>query len=224
MPRFYSLLVLAFAAALVGCEPRNVGVARPEGETEVVETIEVTMPEQESDQTPADKPAEAPTDAAAATLDGDVKLTAENTLVQFVGTHSGDKPDPRTGKFGELSGVATFAEGQPREINVEIKTASLTTEFEKLTDHLKSADFFNVREFPTATFKSTKIESTEPGKAEVTGDLTLLGTTKPVTFPVTIAGGKMTGEFTIDRTIFGMTYGEGKVEKEVAMTISVEAK
>lgn len=224
MPRFYALFVLASAAALVGCEPRNVGVAAPEEETEVVETLDVTMPEEATTLVPMDQPAETPTAETAATLDGDVKLTADNTLVQFVGTHSGDKPDPRTGKFGELSGVATFAEGQPREITVEIKTASLTTDIDKLTDHLKSADFFNVREFPTATFKSTKIDSTAPGTAEITGDLTLLGTTKPVTFPVKIAGGKMTGEFAIDRTIFGMTYGEGKVEKEVAMTISVEAK
>ncbi|UUO06804.1 YceI family protein [Blastopirellula sp. J2-11] len=174
-------------------------------------------------EAPAKTPAASEATAGAA-LDGDVKLNAKNTLVQFVGTHSGDKPDPRTGKFGELSGTATFAEGMPREINVEIKTESLSTEIEKLTGHLKSPDFFNVREFPVATFKTTGIESTEPGKFAITGDLTLLGETKSITFPATVEAGKLTADFKIDRTEFGMTYGDGKVEKEVAMTIEVTAK
>ncbi|EAQ80834.1 YceI family protein [Blastopirellula marina] len=176
---------------------------------------------------PAEAPAETPAASEAkvgAALDGDVKLDAKNTLIQFVGTHSGDKPDPRTGKFGELTGTATFAEGAPREIKVEIKTESLTTEIEKLTGHLKSPDFFNVREFPVASFKTTGIESTEPGKFAITGDLTLLGETKSITFPATVKDGKLKADFKIDRTEYGMNYDVSKVEKEVAMTIEVTAK
>ncbi|TWT38540.1 YceI family protein [Blastopirellula retiformator] len=221
-------MLLLSAAALIGCEAKSANVDAPEEETAVAETVEISMPEKGSSAPPAATPMETATETPAAaptgSLDGEVKLTPENTLIQFVGTHSGDKPDPRTGKFGEFSGVATLAEQNPREISVEIKTASLTTDIEKLTDHLKSVDFFNVREFPTATFKSTGIEATEPGMFKVTGDLTLLGETKSITFPAKVAGGEMTAEFMIDRTEFGMTYGDGKVEKEVAMTISVKAK
>jgi len=59
----------------------------------------------------------------------------------------------------------------------------------RLNDHLKSPDFFDVAQFPTATFKSTKITQTGPTTGVVTGDLTLHGVTKPVSLDVTFNGG-----------------------------------
>lgn len=155
-----------------------------------------------------------------------IALTPENTLIQFVGVHADpDKPDPRTGKFNEFTGTITTVDDEVKSINVEIDTASLSTEIEKLTNHLKSADFFNVNEHPKATFTSTQIEPAGDGKLNVTGDLTLLGNTQSITFPATVSTGddfSLQAEFQIDRTRFGMDYGTEGVLKEVDMTIKVD--
>lgn len=152
------------------------------------------------------------------------KLSAENTLIQFVGTHKGDKPDPRTGTFNRFHGEAKAAGGKLDSVTIEIETESLKTEIDKLTNHLKSPDFFDVRQHPKATFKSTKIEPADAGMVTITGDLTLLGTTKSITFPakVTVENDvNLITEFTIDRTEFGMDYGADNVHKEIAMTVKV---
>lgn len=161
---------------------------------------------------------------AAATGDGSVALSAANTKVQFVGVHLGDKPDPRTGSFSNITGTAKVDGGVLRSLTVEFDTASLTTEFDKLTDHLKSPDFFDVKQHPVATFVSTAIEVGADGKSTVTGDLTLLGVTKSVSFPATITtegGLKLNAQLSIDRTEFGMSYGSDKVEKMVALTVAI---
>ena len=78
-----------------------------------------------------------------------------------------------------------------------------------LRKHLKSPDFFDVEKFPTATFKSTAIEKTDDGHT-ITGDLTLHGVTKRVSFPatVTVTDGQVTAnsEFSINRNDFGIVY------------------
>ena len=197
--------------------------------------------EKPAEEKPAEKPAEEPAPEASAEMKKpeaeatetvsveatgpvEVALTPENTLIQFVGTHVGDKPDPRTGKFGKLTGSAKGADGKLTEVMVTIDTASLETEIEKLTNHLKSPDFFDVRQHPEATFVSKKIEAGEDGKVNITGDLTMLGETKSITFPAVVKVGKdmsLTAEFVIDRTEFGMNYSPDKVHKDVTMTIKV---
>jgi polyisoprenoid-binding protein YceI len=156
-----------------------------------------------------------------------IALTAQNTKIQFVGVHADPaKPDPRTGHFETLTGAAVVEAGVLKSIQVDIETASLTTDIDKLTNHLKSADFFDVNQHPKATFASTSIEDAGDGKVTITGELTLLGTTQSVSFPATVAaeeGLTINAEFEIDRTQFGMTYGVENVKKAVAMTISVDA-
>lgn len=170
-----------------------------------------------------------PEPAPSTTRDDTFALSSENTTIQFVGTHVGDKPDPRKGQFSEFSGtmVADPAAGSVTSISVEIQTASLSTEIEKLTNHLKSPDFFDVRQFPTATFESTSITPGEGDTVTVTGNLTLHGETREIEFPATVTvnddGVTLESSFTIDRTQFGMDYGLEQVEKEVAMTVTVEA-
>lgn len=165
-------------------------------------------------------------------VDGVVTLAPENTVIQFVGLHSGDRPDPRVGGFEKFAGqIKVDAAGKTVEsIEVEIETESLFTAIEQLTTHLKSQDFFNVREHPKAKFVSKSItpDANDSTKVQITGDLTLLGVTKEISFPATVefVDGAMTlkAEFKIDRTQFGMTYGEGRVEKDVNMTIFVGEK
>ncbi|WP_167270903.1 YceI family protein [Dyadobacter arcticus] len=81
---------------------------------------------------------------------------------------------------------------------------------EKLIGHLKSEDFFSVEKHPTATFIVTKATAKSAGVYDVTGDLTIKGITKPVTFPVTVTtsatGAEATGKLIVDRSKFDIKY------------------
>lgn len=154
--------------------------------------------------------------------DGTYKLTAENTKIEWTGTKADGKHD---GGFKKLTGTAKQA-GSSLSFEVEIDTASLYSDDEKLTQHLKAPDFFSVKEHPKAKFKSTKIEQTAEGH-KVTGELTLLGKTKKVTFPAAIStenGLKVDAKFTINRQDFGMSYGTGKVNDDVQIRVDLHAK
>ena len=152
------------------------------------------------------------------------KLDGENTKVEFTGTKKGGKHD---GGFKKVTGTASTDGGALTKIEVEIDTDSLYSDNEKLTGHLKNPDFFGVKDNPKASFKTTKVEKTATGYT-VTGDLTLLGKTKAVTFPATVteADGKLTvkSEFKINRTDWGMVYGKGMIDDDVALKVSVTAK
>jgi len=160
-------------------------------------------------------------------------LSGENTLIQFTGFHTDpEKPDPRTGQFQALTGAAGIAGGGLKSISVEIETPSIVVVDEnldaenktKLTNHLKSADFFSVNEFPTASFQSTSIESVSDGEVNITGDLTLLGTTQSITFPATVStadGLALDATFKLDRTEFGMDYGTDNIKKDVEMAVKI---
>lgn len=153
----------------------------------------------------------------------EVALTPENTKIQFVGTHVGDDPKPRTGTFGTFQGTAALEGEQLKSVQVDIETASLTTDIDRLTNHLKSPDFFDVNQFPQAKFVSTAVEPAGDGQVTITGDLTLLGTTKSISFPATVStsdGFKLNAELVIDRTQFGMTFGEGQVVHDVTLTVT----
>jgi polyisoprenoid-binding protein YceI len=157
---------------------------------------------------------------------GDIKLTGENTKVEFTGTKKDGKHD---GGFKSLTGTVSVTDGNvtSAKIDVTIQTDSLWSDNAGLTQHLKNADFFDVKTNPTSKFVSKSIVA--DGKTyKVTGDLTLNGKTGSVTFPATITatGGAFTlvADFKIDRTKFGMTYGKGKVDDEVALRVKVDAK
>ena len=96
------------------------------------------------------------------------------------------------GNFEKVSGeiVLDKADASKSSVKIEIATASLHTGLAQRDKDLASPDFFNVVEFPKMTFVSTKVEKTGDSTAKVTGDFTLLGVTKPVTFEVTYFGEK----------------------------------
>ena len=161
---------------------------------------------------------------------GKVALSPDNTKIVFVGTHAAPKkPDPRTGGFAKFKGEAAVDGKALKSVTVDIETDSLWTEVGgRLTNHLKSADFLEVREFPTAKFVSTKIEPAADGKAKITGNLTLHGQTKQISFPATIAvtdkGLTLASEFTIDRTNWGINYEPNQVVKEVTLKVAIGEK
>jgi polyisoprenoid-binding protein YceI len=140
------------------------------------------------------------------------------------------------GKFTDYEGAINLDENTPEQSNAEItiKTASVDLDDDKWNEHVKGKDFFNVEKFPTITFKSTKIEKTGDHTANLTGDLTLLGVTKPVTLAVVhnktgkhpmkdvmATGFSATG--TIKRSDFGMNYGVPMVGDEIKLIIEAEA-
>ena len=155
---------------------------------------------------------------------GTATLSPQNTKLQFVCAHVGPKPDPRTGSFAKFTGKATIADKALKSISFDIDTASLTTQFDMLTTHLKSPDFFEVRRYPTAKFESTKIAGSSTA-TQVTGKLTLHGVTKEITIPANVevdgAGLKLTSEFTINRLDYGINYDPKKVENQVKITVNI---
>ena len=139
------------------------------------------------------------------------------------------------GEFHEYDGAFTFNRGEPEKskVDVTIQTASIDMDDEKWDAHMKNADFFDVENFPTMSFKSTGIEVTGENSANITGDLTILETTKPVTLAVVhnksgvhpfngkfVAG--LSGTTTIKRSDFGMNFGIPGVADEVQIRLEVE--
>ena len=142
-----------------------------------------------------------------------------------------------SGRFTKFSGTIQVnpADLSKSTVEVSIDAASITTDNETRDKHLRSADFFDVAKFPVITFKSTAVKEVAKGKLEVTGDLTMHGVTKRVTFPITNAGtqpgmrpgsvvaGFVDGALTLNRQDFGVSYGKGLVGDDVAIELNVEA-
>ena len=142
------------------------------------------------------------------------------------------------GEFLDFDGGFSFDQKNwgNSSVDVTIKTASISLDDKKWDDHMKNEDFFNVEKYPTMTFKSSKVESKDGKTGTITGDLTLLGVTKPVTLDVTfnkagahpfnpkkqLIGFSATG--TLKRSEFGMNYALPAVGDEVEIRIEVEAE
>ena len=90
------------------------------------------------------------------------------------------------GEFTKLSGSALINPADPAKSSVEvtIEAASVNTREPQRDDHLRSADFLDVANHPTLTFRSKRIESLGPENFKLTGDLTIRGVTKEIAFEV----------------------------------------
>ena len=114
-------------------------------------------------------------------------LDPNHTQVQFVWNHYGFTN--LTGQFGKVEGTLEFDAADPTKSSVTatIGLASVDSNIKKLDEKLATPDYFDVAQFPTATFKSTRVEKgSTPDRLKVTGDLTLHGVTKPVTLDVDV--------------------------------------
>ena len=94
------------------------------------------------------------------------------------------------GSFKEFDGSFSYDSKNPEasKINVTLKTESVDTNNAERDKHIRSGDFLNVSKNPTATFESTSVKSTGEGMADVTGNLTLNGVTKPVVVAAKFVG------------------------------------
>lgn len=143
------------------------------------------------------------------------------------------------GRFGQVEGTVTRTEEGWRT-EVSIDAASVDTRTEQRDNHLRSADFFDVENYPKLTFRSSApAEFSAPGDTfELVGDLTILSTTRPVTLAVTYNGaGKdpwggdrlsFDASTKIDRRDFGLTWNQGLeaggvlVSNEISINIEVQ--
>jgi polyisoprenoid-binding protein YceI len=145
------------------------------------------------------------------------------------------------GKFRDFAGTVQIDRARPENSSVEftIQAASIDTNEAKRDEHLRSADFFDVANHPTITFKSTSVKPTGKDTYAVTGNFTMRGVTKQVTLPVTVLGeardpwgnekiGFETGT-TLNRKEYGINWsktldnGGLLVGDEVKVLIAVEA-
>lgn len=213
------LLPLALAAAISACS-KPADTAAP-ADTTAAAPAEVAAPA---------APEVAPIEVASGTY----KLDPSHTDVLVQWSHMGfSNPSAH---FGQADGTLVYdaADVTKSSVDVTLPLSGLNSFTAKFDEHLKSADFFDAAKFPTATFKSTKVEAAGANKLTVTGDLTVKGTTKPVTLDVTINGA---GEHpmmkvpsvgfdattTLKRSDFGVGAYAPAVSDEVKVRITTEA-
>ncbi|WP_291272663.1 YceI family protein [Geothrix sp.] len=162
------------------------------------------------------------------------KIDPVHSEVSFKVSHLLAKVSGRFTKFEGTIKVDT-ADISKSSVEVVIDAASLTTDNEARDKHLKSADFFDVAKYPTLAFKSTAVKEVAKGKLEVTGDFTLHGVTKRITFPITNAGtqpgmapgsvvaGFIDGALSLNRSEYGIKFMPGIIGETVAVSLNAEA-
>jgi len=162
------------------------------------------------------------------------KFDPNHTNINWSANHFGFSTP--SGKFAESEGALILDELNPNNSKVEItiKTTSIITGLPEFDNHLKGANFLNVAKFPTAKFVSTQVISQGTNMAKVSGNLTLLGITKPVVLDARLnklalnpfsqrktAG--FSAKIIINRSEFGMNFGTPGVSDEVKINIEAEA-
>ncbi|AMW22053.1 hypothetical protein B5566_17300 [Mycobacterium sp. MHSD3] len=136
------------------------------------------------------------------------------------------------GSFTDFSGDITVAEDGTPSVSATINVASVDTRNDQRDGHLRSADFFDTDNHPTATYRSTSVRA-DGDDYIVDGELTLHGVTQPVSLNLslegvgpgaqggTVAGFEASAE--INRGDFGVTGGAGLVGEKVTLTFNIEA-
>lgn len=164
------------------------------------------------------------------------QVDAGHSCVEFAVRHLGISTV--RGHFAEVSGTMDVRDGLPEQIEAHIPTASVEVRNPHRTQHIKSADFFDVERYPEITFRSRAMEPTGPARCKITGDLTMMGRTAAVVLDCTVShviddpwGNKRIGfsaTGALDRKDFGINWGTdgpaaGVVDTKVQITIDAEA-
>lgn len=203
--KYFSLILIAAPLAFVSCE------------------------------NPADKTTDAKVSAAveksAPQADGGVKYVfTPESQVNFTGSKV---TRSHHGGFKSFTGHFTLKDGAPvgNDHKVVIAMESTFTDDPKLTGHLKSPDFFDVEKFPQSTFDVTEIKKISETAYTVSGNFTLHGITKNISFPATVSqsgdAAKIDAKFDINRKDFGIVYAgkaDDLIRDEVIIELKLEAK
>jgi polyisoprenoid-binding protein YceI len=160
-------------------------------------------------------------------------LDVRHTFPSFEVNHLGFSI--QRGRFNKTAGKITLDTAAKKgTADITIDAASVDTGLDKLEEHMRGEDFFNVAKYPTITFKSDKFTFEGDKVKAVSGNLTMLGVTKPVTLTAAyfncadhpMAKKKACGgDFvtTVKRSEFGMKYALPAVADDVTLRIQVEA-
>jgi polyisoprenoid-binding protein YceI len=168
---------------------------------------------------------------------GTYEIDAQHTSAEFVARHMLTKV---RGAFPEITGTIRLGETpEASTVEVELQTATLSTNSEMRDEHLRGDDFFSVETYPTIVFKSTGVRRTGGTGFELDGELTVRDVTKPVTLKGEFLGwGKdMSGKprifaearTTVDREAWGLTWNMAVeasgilVGKKVELELQVQA-
>jgi polyisoprenoid-binding protein YceI len=170
-------------------------------------------------------------------IPGTYAIDASHTDVGFSVRHL--MVSKTKGRFSGVSGTVTIAE-EPTEssVEVEIDVASIDTRDDKRDGHLRSADFFDVEQYPTMIFRSTAVRPVGGSNWAVDGDLTVHGVTRPVSLEVTFEGAArdpwggerlgFTAQGEVDREDFGLSWNQaletGGVLVGKAAKLEIEAE
>lgn len=134
---------------------------------------------------------------------------AEGSKIEWVGAKvTGD----HSGGFNKFESNIVVENNELQSIDLTIDMASVFSDNEKLTGHLMSADFFEVENFASASFKSTGIEKKDVAGAShlIKGELGMRGVTKAIAFPanISVSEGEVSvnAEFSINRTLWNIVY------------------
>ncbi len=138
------------------------------------------------------------------------------------------------GRFNTFSGQFEYDPAATGKSSVEVKidTASIDSNHAERDKHLRSADFLDTGKFPEASFRSTGFKPTGEGQGELTGDFTLKGVTRSITFPVQLIGegsdpwggyrAGFEGSTSLKLTDYGITYNLGPASTEVEIGLHIE--
>ncbi|ALV52359.1 YceI family protein [Streptomyces althioticus] len=123
-----------------------------------------------------------------AALTGDYELDPAHTTIGFVARHA--MVTNVKGHFADFTGTLHLDGADPSNstATIDVVMDSIDTGNADRDGHLKSADFFKTDEFPTMTFRSTKAEALGGDDYRITGDLTILGTTRPISIDLEFNG------------------------------------
>ena len=162
----------------------------------------------------------------------DYKIDPTHSFIEFKTQHLGFSW--LAGRFNKIDATLKFdpaAGAGAQKIVVNIDPASVDTNHAERDKHLRSADFLNVAEYPTAGFTSTGFEGDETG-GTLTGDLTLHGVTKSISFPIKKIGegddpwggyrAGFEGVYTLVRKDFNMGYNLGPGAEKVDLELYIE--
>jgi polyisoprenoid-binding protein YceI len=187
----FNSMILVAALALTACQ------------SEITDKPAAAVSETTATQTTATAPA---TDVVTS------NVIKEKSSIRFVGAKV---TRDHKGQFKNFDGTIQYAQGQPVGVSFTIDLSAIETDDAKLTEHLKSADFFDVAQFPQATFTSTSLTAAPAGTTDgsthvLQGTLDLHGVKKDLTIPVktgqTAEGVRASSEFTINRHDWGISY------------------
>lgn len=205
------------------------GCADPADETPDAVVNEVAAPEAAAPEAPGEamEATEAPAPAETATeepaMEAKTYTISPTSTVGFIGSKVTGSHE---GGFKTFSGTVTLPGDDLTKavVDVTIDIASAHTDSEKLTEHLLSPDFFDAAQFPQSTFVTTAIAPEGDGYT-VTGNFTLHGVTKSISFPATLSldGDTFTAnaEFDINRMDFGVAYA-GKADDLIRENVVIK--